>query len=513
MSAGRIITIADHPSGGRVEDEADVVIIGTGPGGATAARVLAEAGVDVILVEEGRPWPREARSADAWSSFKGAWRDASMQVARGRAFWPVLQGCAVGGTTPINGAIIHRMPEQIHAAWCERYGVGDVLAWERLTSVYDRLDDELGVAPAPESRWGQNNDLFRRGAESMGMVSNPIRRCVRDCKGTSRCTQGCPSAAKQSMDVTFIPYAMERGARVYATCRVERVMMRGRRATGVRARFRQPTTGETGAAVQLHARHGVIVAAGAIHTPLLLMGAGTGRPSGQVGRGLMCHPGSSVLGVFEERVNMWYGATQGYESTHYWDEGMKFEVVGVPPAVAAARLPGYGQRLMGYLGEARHITSWGVQIRARTVGRVRRGFGGRPAISYDLVNQDVALLKLGLKRLVHMAFGAGAKRVLMGVHGMPEVLTAPEQADAIDALPNDPRLFHAICAHLFGTAAIGATPETGVVREDGSVWDAEGLYVMDASVLPTNMGVNPQHTICAASWLMAERLADRIAGA
>lgn len=503
------INLLDSTHASLVRDEADYVIVGTGPGGATAGRVLSEAGFDVIFVEEGRKQtPKDVR-ADGWTSFKNAWRDASMQVAQGRAIWPILQGCAVGGTTPINGAIIHRIPEEIHRNWAAEGRLGDYLSLQRLERVYDQLDIELSVSPVQDAKAGNNNLLFAKGAEALGWRHNAIRRNVRDCQESSRCNQICPSEAKQSMDRTFLPKAQSFGARIYERARASKILSSAGRASGIEGQAYDPVTGQRGARFQFNARRGVLIAAGAIHTPVLLKKNGVGRKSGLVGKRFMGHPGTSILIQFDSQVDMFRGATQGHESTHYWHEGMKFEVVGLPPGVAGARLPGFGERLMHRLDALPYTAHWGLQIRAEAVGSVSPPlFGDRPSIKYSFTNGDVQKFKLALSRLVDMAFAAGAKKVMPGVAGLPEEISSPDEMKAIFDLPDNPRLFHGICAHLFGTTSIGGNERDGVIDEFGQSYDLPGLYVVDASGLPTNMGVNPQHTICAVSWLMAERMTE-----
>ena len=503
---GALLQIDDVTGRGTVRDRADVVIVGTGPAGATAARVLTEAGVDCILVEEGPSYPVDARRADAWTAFARSWRDLSLQVARGRAFTPILQGRAVGGSTPINGAIIHRMPEPVHAAWVADHGVGDVLSMRDLHRAYDRMDEELSVAPTAREVLGGNNLLFERGCQALGWDAAPTKRAVIDCQASARCNQGCPEGRKQSMEVTYIPRAIGAGARVYATCRAEEVLIDRGRAVGVQGRFREPVTGRLGPRLRVRARKAVLLAAGTVHTPLFLLQAGIGNRQ-LVGHRFCCHPGTSVMPRFDEAVRFWRGATQGYECPHFWDERMKFEVVGLPPSVAVSRLPGFGRELVDRLGDVDHLAHWGVQVRSEAFGRVRRKRSGGPALTWDMTAGDVATMKRGVRRLVSMAFAAGARDVLLGIAGMPETIDRPEQADRLFDLPDDPRLFHYICAHLFGTARIGRDAADGVVRETGETFDLPGLYCVDASVFPTNMGVNPQHTIGAIAWLMAERLA------
>lgn len=510
--SGALLSLADVQGRRRVEDVADVVIIGSGASGATAARVLTEAGLEVILLEEGPHVPTEELRGDMYTAFRRVWRDMGFQVASGRAFTPILQGRCVGGTTAVNGAIIHRMPEPIHAIWRREHGVGAPFDYAEMQRVYDLLDRELWVDRAPEDVLGENAKLMRRGIAALDWTGNEIRRNVRDCRGSAHCNQGCPTAQRQSMNNSYVPRAIEAGARLYATCRAERFLVQGGRAVGVAGRFIDPETGGSGPGLTVRARHAVIAAASAIQTPLLLEDNGIGRASGLVGRRLQAHPGTGIVGIFDRPVEIWFGATQGYESTHFWDEYMKFETVSMPLEFAAARFPGVGPELMREIGDYGHVAIWGVQVRAQAQGRVKRPlFGSGIRIEYDMTDADIRVLKLGVKRLVEMMFAAGAREVLPGVHGLPDRIHSVDAIDAVFDLPDDPRYFHCIAAHLFGTAKMGLGASSSVVGPELEAHDLRGLYVFDSSVFPTNMGVNPQHTICAVSWLASERLADRLA--
>ena len=510
--SGALVQIDDLRDGRPVEDTADVVIVGSGAAGATAARVLTEAGVDVVIVEEGPQVPTAELRSDLYSAWKRLWRDLGMQTARGRSLVPILQGSCVGGTTAINGAIVHRLPGSIHRDWLDHQGVAELLSRAALERVYDRLDKELSVDTVPEEVLGDNSRLMRAATRSLGLAGNEIRRNVRGCRGSGHCNQGCPTAQRQSMNISYVPRALGAGARVYATCRARRLVIENGRAAGVTGRFAERGSRRVGPPLRVRARRAVVLAASAIQTPLFLLENGVGRASGLVGRRLQAHPATAVVGRFDRPVQMWSGATQGYESLHFHGERMKFETVAMPLELTAARLPELGANLMRGLADFGHLAIWGVEIRARTHGRVRRGLLGGTDIHYDLGAEDVRTFKVAVKRLTEMMFAAGAREVFPGVHGLPDRIRSVDEVEAIFALPDDPRLFQVIAAHLFGTAGLGRDPRGSVVDPELQAHDLPGLYVLDSSVFPGNIGVNPQHTICAVSWLAAERLADRIAG-
>jgi choline dehydrogenase-like flavoprotein len=505
---GALLGFEDVARRATVEDAADVVIIGSGAAGATAARVLTEAGLEVVVLEEGPHVRTEALRSDMYTTFKRLWRDMGFQVAAGRAFTPILQGSCIGGTTAINGAIIHRMPRAIHEHWCDEYGIGDLLQYRELERIWDRLDDELSVGPAPDAVLGRNSSLMEQAVLRLGIQGNRIRRNVKDCQGSAHCNQGCPTARRQSMNNSYVPRAVRQGARIYADCAARRLIVRRGRAAGVEGRFADRESKRRGPTIRVTARRAVVLAASAIQTPLFLIDNGVGRASRVVGRRLQAHPGTAVVGVFDEAVRMWSGATQGYETTHFWSERMKFETVSMPLEFGAARLPGMGPDFMRRLCQYGHLAIWGVQIRARAQGRVRRGLFGSKVIEYDLADEDVRDLKRGVERLVEMMFAAGAREVLPGIHGLPERIKTMDELRPLAALPDDPRFFHCIAAHLFGTALMGPSADRSVVGPDGQAHDLPGLYVTDSSIFPTNMGVNPQHSISAVSWRIAERIAE-----
>jgi choline dehydrogenase-like flavoprotein len=206
-------------------------------------------------------------------------------------------------------------------------------------------------------------------------------------------------------------------------------------------------------------------------------------------------------------VGAWTGASQGFEVLGLRDTlGAKMESINVPPEVAAARLPGAGRRLAAYIERLDHAAIWMVAVRAEAEGRIRpsRLFGDH--VTYDLTGHDIDRVRRGLKRLCEMHFLAGATEVVTGVYGLPEVLRSIDEIAVFDTAPLDPRAYSMVASHLFGGCRAGSDPRTSVVDPQLKVHGVEALYVMDASVFPTNTGVNPQHGIMAIATVAAERL-------
>ena len=487
-----------------VDEAFDFVVVGSGAAGAVAAHTLARAGFAVAMVEEG-PWVKTREFGDKVSdAFTRMFRDAGTQVLEGHAYVPLIQGRCVGGSTVMNSAIAHRTPEDVLAEWDERFGLGAHISARALEPHFDALERELNAHAVDDAVLGENNRLFLDEAKHEGLPAGKMRRYERNCRGSGRCVTGCPNAAKQGMNVSYVPWALALGARIYCSCRVERVVVEGGRACAVLAKT---TGGGTAKTVRLRARRGVLVAASTIQTPNVLRRSGLRARA--IGEHFQCHPGFGIGGVFDRPVTMSFGATQGAESTHLRKtERIKLETIGMPPELAAVRIPGIGHDLMSRMGVFSNLAVWAVVVRAEAEGTVRAGWGGRDKVRLDFTRRDVERTRKGTAILARMMFEAGAREVWPGIYGLPSILTRPDQVRLIEEAPADSRLFSMITTHLFGAARMGLDPATSAVGADFQSHEARGLWVVDSSVFPTNLGVNPQHSIMAMSRLAATRIAE-----
>jgi choline dehydrogenase-like flavoprotein len=495
-----------------VDEAYDAVVVGSGAAGAVAAHVLASAGWSVAIVEEG-PWVKTRDFGErVYDAFKRMFRDGGTQVLEGRSYIPLIQGRCVGGSTVMNSAIVHRTPEDVLADWSARFSLGDAIGPAVLEPHFDALERDLHASAVQDDALGENNRLFLVRAASEGLRARRMVRYERGCRGSGRCVQGCPTAAKQGMNVSYVPWALSLGARIYCSCHVEHVETRGNRVVGVVARTvsadRTASRGHAARLVRLRARKAVLVAASTVQTPNLLRRSGLRARA--LGRHFQCHPGLGVAAVFDDPVAMHQGATQGAESLDLRvSDRLKLETISMPPELAAVRIPGVGRELMARLGRFANVAVWAMVLRAEAEGRVGRGWSGRDRVTFSLARTDVERARKGVALLSRMMFRAGAREVWPGVSGLPGVLRSIDEVRAIDEVPPESRAFSFIATHLFGAARMGMQPEASVVGPDFQCHELRGLYVVDSSVFPTNLGVNPQHSIMAMSRLAATRLAER----
>lgn len=496
MTAAR----AAHPPGvARGEDlragvlRCDAVVIGSGAGGATAAAELAEAGLDVIVIEEGAYRGAADFSASPSEMIRALYRDAGATAALGSP--PILyqEGRTVGGSTVINGGMSWRTPERVLERWRREEGV-EAIGMADMEPYFERVERRTNVSYQDPESVGRDSELLRLGAERKGWDVIPNLRAQVHCPGSNNCAFGCPTGAKQSALVSYLPRALHFGARVVCETRVERILRRGKRAVGVRARA-LTAGGRPGPFLEIRADL-TVAAAGATQTPALLSRSGLRSPSRQLGRRLSLHPNAKVIAVFDEDVRGWEGVHQAYQVREFEDEGLLFAAINVPPGVVAMSAPYYGEELGELLRDYRRTLVAGVLVEDTSLGRVRTLPGGRPLATYQLGDADAARMIRGVRLLCELLFEAGARRILPPLAGA-EPLRGPDDLAALDPDAVPKSAMEVLTVHLMGTARMGGDRAAAVCDSFGRVYDTEGLVVADASLFPTPIGVNPAETVQA----------------
>lgn len=497
------------PIDGDTKLSCDVVVVGSGAGGGPAAAVLAQAGLDVIVVEAGQYYDDEdfdGGEAGAISRFYGGIPAATADQSVG-----LLAGHALGGGTLVNFSTAFRTPREVRDEWAS---FGNAAFNERIFD--DSLDavwERQGVSQEynePSSR----DQQLQRGCAALGWHVDAMPRAVRNCRMGRECGYcgfGCRVGAKQSTVKTWLADAQAAGARLITGVRVTRAQVEAGSAKGVVGRTL------TGHSLEISAR-ATILCAGAIQTAALLKRSGLENQN--IGRNLWLHPVAAVFGVFEEELKPWEGVMQALYSDQFRDldgrgYGLKLETGALHPSLLVPTAPWHGARQNAELIRALPYTvPIGILLRDRDGGEVKLGRDGEPIVHYRLSKRDAEHVRIGVDGATQIFEAAGASKIYTGqTRGpiyVPHAGSRKQFMSAVDDAGYGPGQITLLGFHIMGTARMGGSAEISACDPTGQTWEARDLYVFDGSAFPTASGVNPQITIQAISHMGASALAARL---
>lgn len=493
--------------GERLRIEADVVVIGAGAGGCAVAASLAERGIRVALLEEGRHWePSEFQPRTSFA-FKQLYQARGARSLRGNAVIPMPGGRGVGGSTLINSAICFRCPPEVMHTWREVHGC-ETMTDQRFGAYFERIWETLGVTVNPVAIQRNNNLVFKEGAEKLGLNGAFLARSAPGCRGCGICQYGCPSGGKLSADRTFLAEAIGRGCvAAVADCRIRRAESEGGRILSVSGAVIDPETHEEIGELVAYADT-FVVCGGPIGSPLFLLGNSLVDHE-HCGNHLVVHPTIGSLARFPWRIEPWTGVTQGYY-VDCWERGFLLQTYTVTPdqyfMVLQTRL---GAETMQVLSDLAYLASAGTLVHDEdSSGRVQHTPAG-PDLSYFLGEGDKRRLIDGMRLCAEVFFAAGATEVFPGRVGLDRVRSVGEIEAALpyDIPPTELMLY---ASHPMGTCRMGGDPAASVVDPRGRVWGWDNLHVADASIFPTSLGVNPQVTTMAMGLLVGDAVAGAV---
>ena len=495
---------------GPVRESADVCIVGSGCGGGASAKILAEAGKKVILLEEGGHYTSKDFDSTEQTAYKNLYQQRAGQATDDLSV-TVLQGRCVGGSSTVNWTTSLRTPEFVLEAWKRDHGLLGYSSKE-LEPYFEKVERYLNIHEEPFENHNPNNRIILDGAKKLGYRSTVVGRNTDNCVKAGACGLGCPFDAKKTVAITYIPDAVRAGATVFANFRANRIEVRGKTKQVSGVVFDQQTQKpKTDFLIEAPV---VIVSASAINSPVLLLKSNLANSSGEVGRNLTFHLTSAVLGLFDSIV---YGAG-GIPQSAMCDEflnkngdggGFWLEAVPIYPTLAGLALPGFGAFHREMMHAYPHIGATIVLVKEiDSSGRVTVNDEGRASISYSLRSRDLEYLQKGIEVAASVQFAAGAKKV-MTLHTRPTEFQSPAEVRkklaGADWGMNEIALYS---AHPLGTCRMGADPKKSVVDAHCQSHDVKGLFVIDGSVTPTSLGVNPQVTILAIAEKNAQWLAE-----
>lgn len=492
----------------------DAVVIGSGAGGAVAARELARSGWNVVLIEEGSYLTPANFTGDEFISQARMYRDAGFIVTEDQTL-SIVQGRTLGGSTTVNWQTSLFPPDYVTDEWASRFGLPG-LGRNDMDPIIQEVHERLGVHPVPANLINKNNNVLLKGGKKIGLNPEVLLNNNRGCIGLGRCGLGCPINAKQSTFLTWIPDALEAGAKVIPNMRAIKISD-GKMKT-VYAEFTpdsyEKAPSEIIEKMEISAPV-VVVSAGAIEGPALLQRSSLGND--YVGKNLKVHPTASIFGKFDEEIRMYSGPPQSVviKDGHNQDGtgyGYWLEVAPYRPTLASSLVPFYGETQFRVLGDYPHYNAGIVLVRdgadGETNASVEWSFGKRK-VYFELTPGDGKNLLKGLKTLAEVTVAAGATELVMPFTRFTEPLKVEKdmQFDWILDEKFSPGALAVGSAHPHGSIQAADSPEKGAVDPNFELYGHENIFVMDASVYPTGLSVNPQITTMSLALKASRQLA------
>ena len=498
--------------------EADVVIVGTGSGGGTTANILSEAGLKVVMLEEGILKTSDQFNMVEREGLTDLYQEGAMRHTKDGSIL-VAQGRNVGGGTTVNWCSTFRTPPQTLAYWASEFGVKGLTEAE-LAPHFEDMESQLNVM-----KWmaaNPNNEVLKRGAQNLGVHWDHIPRNVFGCINIGYCGVGCPMDAKKSMLVSTIPEALSRGSSLVYRVRVEGLDVIGDKVAGVTGRAlgangRAPT----GRTIKVRARH-TVLSGGAINTPGILLRSGVPDPHDRIGKRTFLHPVVVSLGQFKERIDPYYGAPQSiYSDAYTWrdgvDGGMGFKLEALPllPGTFASLVGGHGQQLFEDMQNLSHTNALMSLLRDgfhedSPGGSVELGAGGAPVLDYPMNDYFFDGAKQAYLGMMELQLAAGAQRV-RPVHNDGRWVSSPGAIESsVEALDMAPHKLGVSSAHPMGGCAMGEEDRLAVTDSRGRFRHLEQLSIHDGSLFPTGLGTNPQMSIFGITAKLSHELAAEL---
>lgn len=502
--------------------DVDVCVVGSGAGGAVIATKLAEAGKSVVLLERGGYHDGESmnqREADMvpllWKN-AGANFTANLRIA-------IAQGSCLGGSTVINDAVCFPIPSLVVEQW-QKLGVA--ITQQEWDGAVAEVSKRIHVSQVTEDELNANARKLRNACEKLVVDGHPVkhgvnlRNCgqsftnpdLKKCMQCGFCHLGCHYDTKQSMLVTYIHDALVNeniDYSAYCNCRVDRITYEDGVATGVDGTFIDIDGNEL-YRMRVNAKV-VIVSAGAIASSNLLQKSRIG--GAKVGKGLALHPAPFVMGIFDEEIRANRGIPMSYTCHEFGvtngvqNGGFLIESIFLPIFQMAIGIPAFGIDHKKLMARYNNMTMAGIMTRDEPSGTVLMSYGGSPKVVYNLSPQTIEDMAKGMATLARMWFSVGAKSLVTSHRDIPEIRSRFDIPLLKDAVRNNPDGLMLGSAHPQGGNRMGADAKECVVDSDCKVYGFQNLYVCDASVFPTALGVNPQLTVMALAAITADKIA------
>jgi choline dehydrogenase-like flavoprotein len=478
--------------------EGDVIIIGSGAAASMLAKGLIENGRKVLMIERGNHEIPETFNENEMEMVSRLFQDGAIQAARDFRF-TVFQGSCVGGSTVLNNAVCFKMPEPVLDNWNKNFNTG--LNKTEVLKSMDRVWDMIGVNHMNgdkdvngKVRLNPGGYLFKEGCKNLGYNSPPnitdsVNANISGCLGCGYCNIGCQYNKKLSMLTTILPEIQKKYGKdsleIIAGCEAVRLNKNGSGISNVECQF------NNGRKIKVYGKT-FVVSAGAISSSILLLKSKLGIEN--VGENVSFNVGSQITAAYPYKIDSY----DGLQISHYMktspDTGYIMESWFNPPMFQSTAMPGWFEDHYKNMKRYDRLACVGILVGSESNAKARiAGLTGRE-IDYTPTKKDFQTLLAGLELAGEIMFASGAESVMPNTFRYYEFRKSDEVKKLHEVI-KDPSEITLGTGHPQGGNIISSSPDKGVINPEFKVFNYNNLFVCDASVFPTSLGVNPQVTV------------------
>ena len=504
-----------------VKENVDVCIIGSGAAGAVLASELVNSGKNVILLERGGYYEGKDMNQREIDMMPLLWKNAGFNFDDNYRI-AIAQGYCLGGSTIINDAVCFDPPNSLMKEW-ESLGVD--FTKEEWHTHLEKVNKILSVSEVTEDELNRNNKMLREGANKIGMKEH--RKNSRNCKNCMQCGfchLGCHYGTKQDVLVTYIHHALtdtNPNFKIYCNCYVDKIEYDKNNGIvqNVEGNF-MDINGNNKFKLQINAKI-TIISAGAISSSEILL-KNKILPNA-AGKGFCLHPGIEVIGDFDYEIKGNQGIPMAYTvhdfgNTRQSDDTMKkwnhngneflIESIFLPFLQFSIALAPSGPELhQKLISRFNQYAMAGIVVRDSNLGQIYfTNNTGKLSLKYDLGVKELKAITKGIEILGKMWFALGAKKIIVPYKGMSVIDKEENIIKLVERILQKPENLFIGSAHPQSGNKIGNKQENSVVNSDCKVHGFKNLFVCDASVFPTAVGVNPQITVMTVASIISSRI-------